>query len=134
MHGEKRGITREEHQQIIARETNPERRDYYELLWHTGSSQTDVANLHAEDINWEDGTIFYRRKRSGTEAMPRFGKKAAEVLRRLPKSGPLQVRRWLVHEREVRRIHEEPDQVEPGLFAAAEHLRRFVNVVLTKHE
>ena len=89
VHGEKRGVTREEHQKIIARETNPERRNYYELLWYTGGSQTDIANLHAEDINWKDGTIFYRRKKSGTEAMPRFGKKAAEVLRRLPKSGPL---------------------------------------------
>jgi integrase len=89
VYGEKRGITREEHQKIIARETNPERRDYYELLWYTGGSQTDIANLFAEDINWKDSTIYYRRKKSGTEAMPRFGKKAAEVLRRLPKSGPL---------------------------------------------
>jgi integrase len=58
-------------------------------LWYTGGSQTDIANLHAADINWEDGTIFYRRKKSGTEAMPRFGMKAAEVLSRWPKSGPL---------------------------------------------
>jgi hypothetical protein len=43
VYGEKRGITREEHQKIIARETNPERRDYYELLWYTGGSQTDIA-------------------------------------------------------------------------------------------
>src|SRR5512133_2692260 len=41
VYGEKRGITREEHEKIIARETNPERRDYYEVLWHTGGSQSD---------------------------------------------------------------------------------------------
>lgn len=48
-YAEKRGVTREEHEKIIAREKNPERRDFYEVLWHTGGSQTDVANLHAED-------------------------------------------------------------------------------------
>ena len=88
-YGEKRGITREEHEKIIARETNPERRNYYEVLWYTGGSQTDVANLHAEDINWTDRTIFYRRKKSSSDAMPRFGGKLAAVLGRLPKSGPL---------------------------------------------
>jgi hypothetical protein len=39
----KRAITAEEHAAIIARETNSERRDFYELLWHTGASQTDAA-------------------------------------------------------------------------------------------
>ena len=89
VHAEKRGITQEEHEKIIARETNPERRDYYELLWYTGGSQTDVAHLHAEDINWKDRTIYYRRKKTGTDAMPRFGAKTAAVLERRPNSGPL---------------------------------------------
>ena len=31
----KRAITADEHAAIIARELNPERRDLYELLWHT---------------------------------------------------------------------------------------------------
>jgi integrase len=86
---EKRGITREEHEKIIARETNPERRDFYELCWHLGGSQTDIANLHTEDICWKDRTIYYRRKKNGRDAIPRFGEKAAEVLRRRPQSGPL---------------------------------------------
>jgi hypothetical protein len=87
--GEKRSITREEHEKIIARESNPERRDYYEVLWYAGGSQTDVANLHGEDINWVDRTIYYRRKKTGSDAMPRFGDKLAVVLARRPKSGPL---------------------------------------------
>jgi hypothetical protein len=33
-HKETRGITQREHGLIIVRENNPERRDYYELLWH----------------------------------------------------------------------------------------------------
>lgn len=89
VYGEKRGITEMEHLRIIAREGNPERRDYYELLWQTGGSQTDVASLHAEDINWKDRIIFYRRKKNGAEAMPRFGAQTAAILARRPKSGPL---------------------------------------------
>ena len=86
---EKRGITLEEHQKIIARETNPERRDYYELLWYLGGSQTDVASLHAEDVNWTDCTVFYRRKKNGKDALQHFGDKTAKVLGRRPMTGPL---------------------------------------------
>lgn len=42
---EKRGITWEEHQKILAGESNVELRAYYELLWHLGGSQTDMATL-----------------------------------------------------------------------------------------
>lgn len=73
-YGEKRGITLEEHRRIIARDTDPERRDYYELLWFTGGSQSDIAALHVEDIDLKDQTIHYRRKKNGRDAMPRFGK------------------------------------------------------------
>jgi len=61
--GTKRAITAEEHGKIVARETNPERRDFYELLWHTGASQSDGAFLVAEDINWNTRTICYSRNR-----------------------------------------------------------------------
>lgn len=86
---DKRGITLKEHERIIARESNEERRDFYDLCWHTGGSQSDVAYLHAEDVNWKDRTIFYRRKKNGQDALVRFGEKTAEVLRRRPASGPL---------------------------------------------
>lgn len=86
---EKRGITEAEHLMIVAREPNPERRDYYELLWELGGSQTDIAWLHAEDVNWKDRTIFYRRRKNGEDAMPQFGDRAAAILTRRPKSGPL---------------------------------------------
>src|SRR5512135_170795 len=36
---EKRAITIEEHQQIIAAEVNPERKTLYQLCWHLGASQ-----------------------------------------------------------------------------------------------
>ncbi len=39
---EKRAITLEEHQQIIAAEVNPERKAFYQLCWHLGSRQGDL--------------------------------------------------------------------------------------------
>ncbi|MDB6124621.1 MAG: Integrase family protein [Pedosphaera sp.] len=42
-YGEKRAITLEEHQRIISREKNPERKAFYEMCWHVGGSQSDIA-------------------------------------------------------------------------------------------
>jgi integrase len=89
VYAEKRGITLDEHSRIIAREKNPERHDFYELLWFFGGSQTDIASLHAEDVDWKDHTVFYRRKKNAKDALQRFGAKTAAVLARRPKSGPL---------------------------------------------
>jgi integrase len=61
---EKRAITAEEHQRIITREGNPERRAFYELCWHLGGAQGDIASLKAEDIDFESRTIAYRRKKT----------------------------------------------------------------------
>jgi hypothetical protein len=58
----KRAITAGEHARIIARERNPERRDLYDLLWHLGGSQSDVAGLHAEDIDWQNQSLSYVRR------------------------------------------------------------------------
>jgi hypothetical protein len=41
---DKRAITHDEHQRIIAREKNIERKMFYELCWHVGGSQSDMAN------------------------------------------------------------------------------------------
>ena len=54
---DKRAITLEEHRRIIEREQNPERRDFYELCWHLGGSQSDLASLNAEDIDWQSRTV-----------------------------------------------------------------------------
>jgi len=92
----KRGITLEEHHRIIAREGNAERRDFYELCWHLGGSQSDVADLCAEDVDWSDWTIGYNRhklmNRPASRIKPaiiHFGEEVAEILKRLPDSGPL---------------------------------------------
>jgi hypothetical protein len=60
-HKIKRAVTPDEHKKIIEREKNPERRALYELAWHTGASQSDLANLHAEDIDWKNRIVTYER-------------------------------------------------------------------------
>jgi hypothetical protein len=77
---EKRGITGEEHQKILAREFNPELHDYYEMLWHLGGSQTDMASLFAEDVDWSNQTISYARMKTGSQAMIHFGEAVANIL------------------------------------------------------
>jgi len=86
---DKRAITREEHDQIIAREKNPERRDFYELCWHLGGSQSDIAGLEAGQIDWNNKVIGYARQKTGTQAFVHFGVEIATVLRRLPAVGAL---------------------------------------------
>jgi integrase len=92
----KRAIRAEEHAAIIGREQNAERRDFYELLWHTGASQTDAACLLAEDVDWNSRTISYSRaklkSRGGMGIKPaliRFGAEIEAILSRRPGSGPL---------------------------------------------
>ncbi|MGN6555915.1 MAG: hypothetical protein ACTHLW_19580, partial [Verrucomicrobiota bacterium] len=92
----KRAITETEHRAIVNRECNSERRNFYELLWHTGASQSDAAFLCAEDINWVDRTIGYTRRKlahldpsSVRPALIRFGDEVAALLQRCPRVGPL---------------------------------------------
>ena len=92
----KRAITVDEHRAITARETNPERRDLYELLWHIGASQSDAAFLCAEDVNWPARTIAYTRQKLAHHdparvkpVLFRFGNEVTELLRRRPQTGPL---------------------------------------------
>ena len=101
----KRAITAEEHCRIIEAETAAaernqgsrnsdrphydERRDFYELLWHTGAAQSDAAWLMAEDVDWRNRTICYTRKklkgRAGVKpALIRFGDEVESLFKALP--------------------------------------------------
>jgi hypothetical protein len=62
---EKRAITHAEHLRIIARETNPERKLFYELLWLVGGSQSDMVLLRAENIDWRQRVIALLSSSSG---------------------------------------------------------------------
>jgi integrase len=89
---EKRGITLEEHHQITSTECNAERRLYYELLWATGGSQSDVVNLTSDNIDWANRILWFHRAKLKREAEPAritIGAKLEALLRRLPDEGPL---------------------------------------------
>ncbi|MGO9201007.1 MAG: tyrosine-type recombinase/integrase [Limisphaerales bacterium] len=86
---EKRAITFKEHQAIIGNEQNPERRAFYEFCWHLGGAQSDVANLAAEDIDWQGKVVSFLRRKTGTVSIIRFGEELETVLRTLPQAGPL---------------------------------------------
>jgi len=86
---ERRGITWDEHQKLAARETDPERRAFLELLWHVGAAQIDLVSLTAENVDWDNRTISYFRRKTGKPAVLRFGDEVTAILKRLPESGPL---------------------------------------------
>lgn len=86
---EKRGITAGEHQAIVARELNPERKAFYQLAWHLGASQSDLAFLEAANIDWEAQVVSFARKKTGSIAIMRFDDELAEIFRGLPSEGPL---------------------------------------------
>jgi len=89
MFKEKRGITLAEHLAIVARETNPERKACYKLAWHLGASQSDLAFLEAENVDWDNHVISYKRMKTDPVAIMRFDEDMAEILRDLPGTGPL---------------------------------------------
>ena len=88
-YGVKRAITREEHQRIVQRENNLETRAFLELCWHLGGSQSDIACLQAENIDWKSRVIGYARKKTQSMAFIHFGRELEMILRQLPKSGLL---------------------------------------------
>lgn len=89
----KRAITAEEHARIVEREKNPERKAFYGLAWHLGASQSDLAHLQAEDVDWGAKIICFERQkvrwRNQQPPQIRFGSEVEAILATLPKNGPL---------------------------------------------
>ncbi len=85
----KKAITEEQYLRIIDREQNPEKLAFYQLLWHLGGSQTDIATLTAEAVDWTTRTINVPRKKNQQTCALRFGDECAAVLEKLPKQGCL---------------------------------------------
>jgi integrase len=86
---EKRAITLEEHQKIIAAEKNPERKVLYQLCWQLGASQGDIARLKGEDVDWTDNTVSFTRKKTGVPVLVYLGGEASNLFKDLPAEGPL---------------------------------------------
>jgi integrase len=86
---EKRAITIEEHQKIIAAEVNTERKLLYQLCWHLGASQGDIANLKGEDVDWTNSTVSFIRKKTGVPVLVHLGAEALNLFKDLPAEGVL---------------------------------------------
>jgi integrase len=85
----KRGITWEEHNRILERETNPERKKFYQMCWHLGGSQGDLASLKAEDVDWQNRTVSFTRQKTGVPVILHLGEEALHTLKDLPGEGLL---------------------------------------------
>jgi len=86
---DRRGITRDEHETVLAREQNAEWKLYLELLWETGAAQSDAVNFKAEDIDWQTRTISYFRQKTGSLAQFTISHALERVLNQLPTTGVL---------------------------------------------
>lgn len=96
---EKRAITFEEQEKLLSKEKNGETRAFLELCWHLGGAQSDIASLRAEDVDWAEETISYRRHKTAAPAIVSFGRKVSEILKDLPGAGPLFPRISKLHEK-----------------------------------
>jgi integrase len=92
-YGVKRAITREEHQRILAVTPTEERRLYYQVLWETGAAQSDIAKMTADCIDWDQGTIRFKRQKLERRAMGdvliTMGPSLEDAVSLLPKTGSL---------------------------------------------
>ena len=86
---DKRAITLAEHRQIITAEVNPERKALYQLCWHLGASQGDIANLQGEDVDWPQGTVSFTRKKTQVPVIVHLGTEALNLFKDLPAEGRL---------------------------------------------
>lgn len=86
-------ITEEEHRLIVSRELNTERRLYYEMLWETGGSQSDIANLSWNEIDLKAQSIHFGRRKlaskEGGDSLLRIGPRIKALLDQLPQEGYL---------------------------------------------
>jgi integrase len=103
-YGQRRGVTAEEHEKIVASERMPDYSLFFQLVWETGGSQSDVAHLNAEDVNWTTRRLYYSRRKlankGGGQASLVVGARLEAVLKQLPPSGPLFPRLRLLSEDE----------------------------------
>jgi integrase len=62
---DRRGLTPDEQQSVLAIEKKAEWKFFLELLWETGAAQGDAAAMTAEDVDWQSRTITYFRAKTG---------------------------------------------------------------------
>ncbi len=86
---DRRGITKEEQETVLAAEKKAEWKLFLELLWETGAAQGAAAAMTAEDVDWQSRTITYFRAKTGSRAQFTISKALETVLSHLPTTGAL---------------------------------------------
>jgi len=109
-YGEKRAITIEEHRRIITDERMDDYRSYFETLWEIGGSQTDIANLHRDQIDTSGTYLTFKRKKVKSKKRRKnqqvgnvsfiIGSRLRQLLEKLPSEGFLFPRLRLLSEDE----------------------------------
>ena len=66
-----------------------EMRAFLWCCWYLGGSQSDVAHLKAEDVDWQNQVVSFFRSKTRKAQIVRIGEVFAETLRVLPQSGLL---------------------------------------------
>ena len=62
---------------------------FYQVCWHLGASQGDLAALKGEDIDWENNTVSFVRRKTGVPVLIHLGTEALNLLKDLPSEGVL---------------------------------------------
>jgi len=61
------------------------------LLWEAGGSQTDIASLTADDIDWPNRRLYYERQKLASRGLGRaciaIGPRLEAILKQLPSKG-----------------------------------------------
>ena len=123
-HKEAHAIRWDEHCRIVARERNAERRNFYELCWFLGGSQSDLAHLHAEDLDFERHSFVYDRKKTGRMGACASAAPARRTTLRRPRTGPLFP--YLITVREADRATEFKQRCEGlGIQGVTRHSYRY---------
>ena len=84
-------LTTDEHNRIIEKEGNLERKLFYQLLWETGGSQSDIANLSWENVDGENSVLSFQRQKllnrgEGSSCL-HIGPRIRALLDQLPQEG-----------------------------------------------
>jgi len=62
---------------------------FYQLCWHLGGSQGDIALLKGEDVDWTNNTVSFFRRKTGVPVIVHLGREALNLLEDLPAEGRL---------------------------------------------
>jgi integrase len=89
----RRALTRDQHEALLAIQGKDEYRHYLEMLWETGGSQADIAQLDSRNVNLAAKRIVYGRQKLAGRGLGQaaicIGATLQALLAKLPKEGHL---------------------------------------------